>query len=656
MSNRRSLPTRTLDAQGPSPGTAPRYSPVLSTHCPSAQFAPPAGCATQLQIQANGLGGHLDETWPDVGPNSGWLGGTGESWERGPYFLDGLVPLAYLLDDPRLKAKAQKLHRLDPHLPATRRHDRPHQQQRLVAAHGHAQSPRAILGSHRRPARPPLPHSLLRLSARNRCPRVPCTTGESSAGKTTPSPSSGSTTAPETRPPHSRPPAPPPGLRLAGATSPTSTTPAHHTPSTSISPKVGLSDLALSTHGVNNGQAIKAAPVWSLLTNNPPTAMPVHQMLSALDKYHGLPNGMFSCDEHFAGRNPSQGSELCTVVETMFSLEQSLAILGDPTLGDRLEQIAFNALPGAITDDMWAHQYNQEPNQVECSLHHKPWTTDGPESNLFGLDPNFGCCTANFHQGWPKFTASLWMASNDNGLVATAYSPSEVDTMLGDTPIRISKRPITHSAVTSGSPSTPRHRCIPAYASNSRVGCEYNAPHQRQGSTPARTSQLRPHRSHLEKRRRRRAGISPAAKAHARIQRLHLHRARAAGFLLPHRRILGKAPRPRHDRRLAGLPRLRWNYALAVDQSNVAELQTKESPVAATPFALKATSVEVEVKARKLTSWRAVDGAADPVPASPVSSDRTRREDRPRPLRRRQTPHHRLPAVERLKDRIRRLA
>src|SRR6201992_1840904 len=62
----------------------------------------------QIQIQANGLSGHLDETWPDVGNNSGWLGGTGESWERGPYFLDGLIPLAYQLNDSRLEAKAQK--------------------------------------------------------------------------------------------------------------------------------------------------------------------------------------------------------------------------------------------------------------------------------------------------------------------------------------------------------------------------------------------------------------------------------------------------------------------------------------------------------------------------------------------------------------------
>ena len=62
----------------------------------------------QLRIQADGLGGHLDEFWPDLGPDSGWLGGTGESWERGPYFLDGLVPLAYLLEDQKLIAKAKR--------------------------------------------------------------------------------------------------------------------------------------------------------------------------------------------------------------------------------------------------------------------------------------------------------------------------------------------------------------------------------------------------------------------------------------------------------------------------------------------------------------------------------------------------------------------
>src|SRR5580704_14710140 len=95
-----------------SPSPVVRNSAPLAPNAfyllPLGSVRPAGWLRDQLQIQARGLGGHLDETWADVGSNSGWLGGTGESWERGPYFLDGLVPLAYLLDDQRLKAKAQK--------------------------------------------------------------------------------------------------------------------------------------------------------------------------------------------------------------------------------------------------------------------------------------------------------------------------------------------------------------------------------------------------------------------------------------------------------------------------------------------------------------------------------------------------------------------
>src|SRR5690606_21460934 len=58
--------------------------------------------------QKTGATGQLDQLYPQVmGPRNGWLGGDGDQWERGPYWIDGLLPLAYLLDDDTLKAKVQ---------------------------------------------------------------------------------------------------------------------------------------------------------------------------------------------------------------------------------------------------------------------------------------------------------------------------------------------------------------------------------------------------------------------------------------------------------------------------------------------------------------------------------------------------------------------
>ena len=129
-------------------------------------------------------------------------------------------------------------------------------------------------------------------------------------------------------------------------------------------------------------------------------------MIAFLDRYHGQATGMFSGDECLAGRSPLQGTELCAVVEFMYSLEHAFSVFGDPFYGDRLERVAFNALPATLSPDMWSHQYVQQVNQAQCTINaDHQWSTNGPESNLFGLEPNFGCCTSNLHQGWPKFVS-----------------------------------------------------------------------------------------------------------------------------------------------------------------------------------------------------------------------------------------------------------
>ena len=582
----------------------------------------PAGwLRRQLEIQATGLGGHLDETWADVGANSGWLGGTGESWERGPYFLDGLVPLAYLLDDGRLQSKAQKYidwtltHQAADGMIGPMANDdwwpRMVMLKVLTQYQEATGDPRVIpvlsrYFQHQLAALPARPLrdwgkfrwqdnalSVLWLYNRTGDPRL----------------------LDLVRLLHRQ------GFdwqaNFADFQYKQRITPEF----IKLSEGNGLGDIALATHGVNNGQALKAAPVWSVLTGSAADRRGFHQMLENLDRYHGLPNGMFSCDEHFAGRNPSQGSELCTVVETMFSLEQSLAILGEAPIGDRLEQLAFNALPGTFTDDMWAHQYNQEPNQVEVSLHRQPWTTDGPESNLFGLEPNFGCCAANFHQGWPKYAASLWMASHDDGLAAVAYSPCEVHTVVGTTAVHLleeTEYPFRGTVRITVNPAAPvmfpmRLR-IPGWCSEAAIHVNGRPIENAQAGTFASIHRTWAAGDTVDLRFR----LQPRTETGFNDS-VSIHRGPLV-FSYPIATDWVKLRTRGMTADWQVYPASSWNYALA-PQGHGDAATVEESPLGGSPFSLDASPVKVRVAARKLPTWRAVDGVADAVPQSPVTSD-----------------------------------
>jgi hypothetical protein len=596
---------------------------------PLGSIRPAGWLRGQLETQANGLSGHLDETWADVGPNSGWLGGTGESWERGPYFLDGLVPLAWLLDDARLKAKAQK------YIEWTLTHPGPNgmigpatnddwwprfvmlkvltQYQelsgdaRVIPAMEKyfefqlAELPKrplrdwgkfrwqdevlSVIWLYNRTGKGWL-LDLARLLEKQGYDWMAQYADFKYTQRVTPE-----------------------FLKLEAGD--------------------GLKDPDLATHGVNNGQAIKTGPVWSLVSGSATDRAAVTQMIGQLDKYHGLPNGMFSCDEHLAGPDPSQGSELCTVVEYMFSLEHSLAILGDAALGDRLERLAYNALPGTLTDDMWAHQYNQEPNQVECSLHHKPWVSDGPESNLFGLEPNFGCCTANFHQGWPKLANSLFMLSGaqdsaaHDGLVAAVYAPCEVRTVLRGTAVHLIEEtnyPFHGTVRITVNPAAPLafplELRIPAWAADTAITIN-GQPHPR----PAAGGFARIERTWTAGDR-----VEIVFPMKPRVSRWFHNSVAVERGPLVFSYGIGESWVKLGDRGMTAdwqvFPTSGWNYALEVDaDAPEKSIAVTEAEVGVGPFTRSHAPVRLSVKARKLKDWRAEDGVANSLPQSPVKSD-----------------------------------
>src|SRR3990172_4536513 len=82
-------------------------NPLAFTPLKLGSIRPLGWLQRQLRLQASGISGHLDEFWPDI-RDSQWFGGDREAWERAPYWLDGVIPLAYILDDPVLISKVER--------------------------------------------------------------------------------------------------------------------------------------------------------------------------------------------------------------------------------------------------------------------------------------------------------------------------------------------------------------------------------------------------------------------------------------------------------------------------------------------------------------------------------------------------------------------
>ena len=401
----------------PSPLSANAYIKL-----PLGTVKPSGWLKSQLEAQASGLTGNIDDFWPDL-VNSSWRGGKGEAWERGPYFLDGLVPLAYQLDDKKLIEKVKVW--IEPILassidsgwygPAKNRDRWPLAVANKVLMQYYEGSgdKRAldVLTKYFRylhDAKPDWPDKEWRgVRAMENAVTgywLFRQTGEPWILETIESIQKNS----------------------SDWTSYYEKFPWDSAASTDKKIPLNWGPVGLTAHVVNNAMAVKYPGLWYQQSKDERFKKASFAAIEKYDLNHGQAGGRFSGDEHLSGKSPAHGTELCSVVEYMFSLEELYAIFGDNSLADRLELLTYNSLPGTTTPDVWAHQYDQQSNQVLVSGAKRDWSTNFEYSNIYGLMPNFACCLANMHQGWPKFIESMWMATNDNGLALVSYGPSVV--------------------------------------------------------------------------------------------------------------------------------------------------------------------------------------------------------------------------------------
>ncbi|MBO6263871.1 MAG: glycoside hydrolase family 127 protein [Clostridia bacterium] len=362
----------------------------------------------QLEIQANGLCGNLDKFWVDV-QESAWIGGRGENWERMPYWLDGFIPLAYLLENDDMIARVKKY--MD-----------------IILSR---QDSDGWICPCSKESIPTYDTWATQLFSKVLLVYYQCSKDERALNALYKMLKNYYTLL------HSK------KIKLFNwAKFRYFETFFAINFLYELKKEEWLVELAkiLNEQGADFDNSIpfwkKPINVGSLFENHiVGIAMMLkqeavcHDILgqeyenkaeyyhTILKHYHGTPVGLFTGDEHLSGLSPIKGTELCAVVEQMFSYETLFSLTGENKWLERLEMLAFNALPATLSDDMWTHQYVQMSNQISCEKFkgNPIFGTNGREAHLFGLQPHYPCCTVDHGQGWPKLTTSLF--AYDKGVI-----------------------------------------------------------------------------------------------------------------------------------------------------------------------------------------------------------------------------------------------
>ena len=144
------------------------------------------------------------------------------------------------------------------------------------------------------------------------------------------------------------------------------------------------------------------------------------------------PYGVTMMDEEWGWAGAQRGTETCDVAAEMFTRINILAGTGEGKWGDDVERAQFNAGPACVSRDFKRHVYFQLPNRAgfegEAAKMSCPWDDhcEYRESKQWPL-----CCVAALNKILPNYIQAMWMATDDGGVAATAYGPCTFEVKLG---------------------------------------------------------------------------------------------------------------------------------------------------------------------------------------------------------------------------------
>ena len=190
--------------------------------------------------------------------------------------------------------------------------------------------------------------------------------------------------------------------------------------------------------------------------------------LARMNKSHGAVCGGISGDPLLAGVHPSRGVSAKALCELAASLETLLACPAGEHMADQLDSLMYNGVAAAIAPDGRSVQGVQQANQAKLTRAAR-FPLSAHHASLFTLEDSE--TLSALLAAWPRYAASQWLLSRDDGLYAASYAPCQVRYRLAGAAVRLnveSQYPISGSVrITVNldrSAAFPLHLRIPAWA------------------------------------------------------------------------------------------------------------------------------------------------------------------------------------------------
>lgn len=376
-----------------------------------------------------------------------------------------------------------------------------------------------------------------------------------------------------------------------------------------------LSDEKSTEHGVTYNEIAKLGAIVYLHTGKKDFLRATVNAYRKLERDHLLIDGVNSSSERLSGKGPLESHETCDIADYTWSVGALLMATGSAEYANKIERACFNAAPGAVRSNFKALQYFSCPNQVVATrFSNHNFFCRGNEWMSYRPNPGTECCAGEVNRIMPNYVSRMWLSDGNGGLVAALYGPGRITAKVGEgnkavTITEETDYPFSEKINFSIETSRPAHFAltlrIPGWCSKAEIRINGKRVNQK-----IKGGFFKIMRTFSD-------GDKVILILPMDLKLVHC----PGGGIAIERGPLVYALKIKEDWRIDKkekrstkkfpawnlFPASRWNYALCVNEKNLAKIaKIIHKPLTDDPWSLETVPIEMEIPAHPIRGWKLI--------------------------------------------------